>query len=235
MQATFCLLVAALALATTPPATATTPFFVGKPLLEPLLQSAAVAATRANDTCSIFGAAAADAVAAKYDPATTAAWRRLVSGAATVSAAAGPPLSGDVTCYVGDDGAVAGLRYGPALVCGDAPGSVQVSVGYGYIEYVQVWLAAGGRVSGFVFVVKAPDAKASVSYPCGSLKGPAAWLGEPGKAVGAISGDCAAAQRRRLLQAGSGLAAGNFAVVLVPAPPPGAATSGGYGDGAFVF
>jgi hypothetical protein len=39
----------------------------------------------------------------------------------------------------------------------------------------------------------------------------------------------------RRLQAGSGLAAGNFAVVLVPAPPPGAATSGGYGDGAFVF
>lgn len=122
MRLAFYMLVATLA-ATAPTTTRATPSFsLGTPLLAPLLQPSAVAAARVNDTGSLFGAVAADVIAAKHDQATAAAWRRLVSGAATVTAASGPPLSGDVVCYVGDDGAVAGLRYGSALVCGDAPG-----------------------------------------------------------------------------------------------------------------
>ena len=216
-----------------PPTQATT--LLGSPLLAPYIQDAVVSA-KAN-TSTFFGSATDSLISAKYGPATLQAWHRLLSGAASIDAVAGPALGGDITCYIGLDGGVAGLRYGPALVCDATPDSVTVAVGDGYVERVDVYLGTDAKISGLAFVVHPPSAaKPAVAYPCGMLKGPHAWIGQRGKAVGALAGGCAPPARRRLLQSGNGtLSAAGFVAVLVPAPPPGTPSSGGYGGGNFMF
>ena len=226
--------------------------FIGSPLLGSLLQDALVANKAINDTSSLFGGAYDAIVAAKYGNATAAAWHRLLSGAASASAVAGPALGGDITCFVGIDGGVAGLKYGPALVCAETPNAVVVPVGDGIVEYVDIYLGADAKIAGLTFVVRPVAGTPSTAYPCGTLKGPHAWLGKQGQAVGALGGGCLGSPpptaatiasqppppaRRRLFQSSSNgtLSATGFTAVLVPAPPPGTPSSGGYGGGGFVL
>lgn len=228
--------------------------FIGSPLLGPLLQDALVANKAINDTSSLFGGAYDAVVAAKYGNATAAAWHRLLSGSASVSAVAGPALGGDITCFVGLDGGVAGLKYGPALVCAESANAVSIPVGDGIVEYVDIYLGTDAKIAGLTFVVRPVAGTPSTAYPCGTLKGPHAWLGKQGQAVGALGGGCSGAppptaatvaappppppvRRRRLFQSSTNgtLSAIGFTAVLVPAPPTGTPSSGGYGGGGFVF
>jgi hypothetical protein len=213
--------------------------FIGSPLLGPYVQDSLASQPKAiNSTTSLLGSTVDALISAKYGNATAVAWRRLVSGGGSVDAVAGPVLGGDIVCYVGPDGGVAGLRYGPALVCDATADAVTVSVGEGFVERVDIYLGASAKIAGLVFVVHPPSSyEPSVAYPCGTTKGPHAWIGERGKAVGALAGGCTTPSRRRaLLQSSNGtLSAAGFKAVLVPAPPPGTPSSGGYGNGNFTF
>ena len=84
-------------------------------------------------------------------------------------------------------------------VCETSPNVVDVKIGKGYVSDIKVILSKpNATVGGLEFVVTA--GKKSTSTFCGRALGLSAWIGKPGKAVGAIGGTCSApvtATRRR--------------------------------------
>jgi len=111
----------------------TMPFFIGS---ENLVGVSTAISTAATDNAAI-SSLADTALSQKYDNATITAWRRLM-GNATLVASAGPSLSGEIKCYVGDNGEVVGLQYGSAVVCKSSSRVVNVKIGTNYLSNIKV-------------------------------------------------------------------------------------------------
>jgi len=109
------------------------PFFIGT---ENLVGVSTAMSTAAMDNAAI-SSLADTALSQKYDNATITAWRRLM-GNATLVASAGPSLSGEIKCYVGDNGEVVGLQYGSAVVCKTSSRVVNVKIGTDYVSNIKV-------------------------------------------------------------------------------------------------
>ena len=109
------------------------PFFIGT---ENLVGVSTAMSTAATDNAAI-SSLADTALSQKYDNATITAWRRLM-GNATIVASAGPSLSGEIKCYVGDNGEVVGLQYGSAVVCKMSSRVVNVKIGTNYVSNIKV-------------------------------------------------------------------------------------------------
>ena len=111
-----------------------TPFLIGS---EKLVGVSTAVSTAATDNAAISSLLDA-ALSKKYDNATIKAWRRLMGNNATLVANAGPSLSGDIKCFVGDNGEVVGLQYGSAVVCKTSSRVVNVKIGTNYISNIKV-------------------------------------------------------------------------------------------------
>ena len=109
------------------------PFFIGS---ENLVGVSTVMSTAVTDNAAI-SSLADTALSQKYDNATITAWRRLM-GNATLVASAGPSLSGEIKCFVGDNGEVVGLQYGSAVVCKTSSRVVNVKIGTDYVSNIKV-------------------------------------------------------------------------------------------------
>lgn len=117
------------------------PFFVGS---EKLAGLSSAAMTLANN--SAVSSLLDVALSKKYDDATIAAWRRLVSGDATLTATSGPSLSGEIKCFVGSSGEVVGLQYGTSLLCQSSNIVVNVKIAHNYVSNVKVSVSEEKRV-----------------------------------------------------------------------------------------
>ena len=111
-----------------------TPFFIGSEKLTGVSTAMSTAATDNAAISSMLDAA----LSKKYDNATIKAWRRFMTGNSTLLASSGPALSGNVKCFVGDDGAVVGLQYGSAVVCKTSSRLVNVKIGNNYVSNIKV-------------------------------------------------------------------------------------------------
>jgi hypothetical protein len=111
-----------------------TPFFIGS---EKLVGVSTAMSTAATDNAAISSLLDA-ALSQKYDNATITAWRRLMGSSSTLVASAGPALSGEIKCFVGDDGSVVGLQYGSAVVCQSSSRVVNVKIGTDYLSNIKV-------------------------------------------------------------------------------------------------
>jgi len=111
-----------------------TPFFIGS---EKLVGVSTAMSTAATDNAAISSLLDA-ALSKKYDNATITAWRRLMGSSSTLVASAGPALSGEIKCFVGDDGSVVGLQYGSAVVCQSSSRVVNVKIGTNYLSNIKV-------------------------------------------------------------------------------------------------
>lgn len=111
-----------------------TPFFIGS---DKLVSVSTAMSTAASDNAAISSLLDA-ALSQKYDNATIAAWRRLMGTSATRVATAGPALSGEIKCFVGDNGEVVGLQYGSAVVCQKSSRVVNVKIGTNYVSNIKV-------------------------------------------------------------------------------------------------
>ena len=111
----------------------TTPFFIGSEKLAGISTAMSTAATDNAAISSLLDTA----LSQKYDNGTITAWRRLM-GNATLVASAGPALSGEIKCYVGDNGEVVGLQYGSAVVCKTSSRVVNVKIGTDYVSNIKV-------------------------------------------------------------------------------------------------
>ena len=111
-----------------------TPFFIGS---EKLVGVSTAMSTAATDNAAISSLLDA-ALSKKYDNATITAWRRLMGSSSTLVASAGPALSGEIKCFVGDDGSVVGLQYGSAVVCESSSRVVNVKIGTNYLSNIKV-------------------------------------------------------------------------------------------------
>lgn len=85
-------------------------------------------------------------------------------------------------------------------VCETSDNVVDIKIGTGFVSNVKVILSTpNATIGGLEFVVT--NGKKSMSTFCGRALGLSAWIGKPGKAVGAIGGTCSApttaATRRR--------------------------------------
>lgn len=118
------------------------PFFVGSEKLSGISTALSTAATDNAAISSLLDAA----LSQKYDNATIKAWRRMVSGKATLVASSGPALSGELKCFVGSNGEVVGLQYGSAVVCQKSSRVVNVKIGTNFVSNIKV----GGLVF-FIF------------------------------------------------------------------------------------
>lgn len=127
------------------------PFFIGS---EKLATISTTLATAARDNAAISSLLDA-ALSQKYENATIRAWRRLVSGNATLVASAGPALSGNIKCFVGDNGEVVGLQYGSAVVCQKTSRIVHVKIGTNYISNIKVggFFFYDSSTSAFFFLI----------------------------------------------------------------------------------
>lgn len=110
-----------------------TPFFIGSEKLVGV--STAMSSATGNPAVSSLLDAA---LSQKYDNATITAWRRLMGNSATLVATAGPALSGEIKCFVGDNGEVVGLQYGSAVVCKSSKRVVNVKIGTNYVSNIKV-------------------------------------------------------------------------------------------------
>lgn len=111
-----------------------TPFFIGS---EKLVGVSTAMSTAATDNAAISSLLDAT-LSKKYDNATITAWRRLMGSSSTLVASAGPALSGEIKCFVGDDGSVVGLQYGSAVVCESSSRVVNVKIGTNYLSNIKV-------------------------------------------------------------------------------------------------
>ena len=111
----------------------TTPFFIGSEKLAGISTAMSTAATDNAAISSLLDTA----LSQKYDNGTITAWRRLM-GNATLVASAGPSLSGEIKCYVGDNGEVVGLQYGSAVVCKTSSRVVNVKIGTNFLSNIKV-------------------------------------------------------------------------------------------------
>ena len=111
----------------------TMPFFIGS---ENLVGISTAMSNAATDNAAI-SSLADTALSQKYDNATITAWRRLM-GNATLVASAGPALSGEIKCYIGDNGEVVGLQYGSAVVCKTSSRVVNVKIGTDFVSNIKV-------------------------------------------------------------------------------------------------
>ena len=111
----------------------TTPFFIGSEKLAGISTAMSTAATDNAAISSLLDTS----LSQKYDNGTITAWRRLM-GNATLVASAGPSLSGEIKCYVGDNGEVVGLQYGSAVVCKTSSRVVNVKIGTNYVSNIKV-------------------------------------------------------------------------------------------------
>ena len=111
-----------------------TPFFIGS---EKLVGVSTAMSTAATDNAAISSMLDA-ALSNKYDNATITAWRRLMGSSSTLVASAGPALSGEIKCFVGDDGSVVGLQYGSAVVCKTSSRVVNVKIGTNFLSNIKV-------------------------------------------------------------------------------------------------
>ena len=109
------------------------PFFIGSEKLVGVSTAMSTAATGNAAVSSLLDAA----LSQKYDNATIKAWRRLMGNNATLGATAGPALSGEIKCFVGDNGEVTGLQYGSAVVCKKSSRVVNVKIGTNYISNIK--------------------------------------------------------------------------------------------------
>jgi hypothetical protein len=149
----------------------TIPFFIGSEKLAGASTAMSTAVTGNAAVSSLLDAA----LSKKYDNATVAAWRRLMTGNATLVASSGPALSGDIKCFVGDDGEVVGLQYGTALVCKKSSRVVNVKIGTNYVSNIKVssffacffWYESG--VSRTLFPVVVPPQRRRVEAKTPSL------------------------------------------------------------------
>ena len=110
----------------------TTPFFIGSEKLAGISTAMSTAATDNAAISSLLDTAFHQ----KYDNATIKAWRRLI-GNATLAASAGPALSGEIKCFIGDEGEVVGLQYGSAVVCKSSSRVVNVKIGTNYVSNIK--------------------------------------------------------------------------------------------------
>jgi hypothetical protein len=110
------------------------PFFIGS---EKLVGVSTAMSTAATDNAAISSLLDA-ALSKKYDNATITAWRRLMGSSSTLVASAGPALSGEIKCFVGDNGSVVGLQYGSAVVCQSSSRVVNVKIGTNYLSNIKV-------------------------------------------------------------------------------------------------
>lgn len=110
------------------------PFFIGS---EKLVGVTTAVSTAATDNAAI-SSLLDTALSSKHDNATIKAWRRIVSGNASLVASAGPALSGELKCFVGDIGQVTGLQYGSAVVCQKSDRVVNVKIGTNYVSNIKV-------------------------------------------------------------------------------------------------
>ena len=111
-----------------------TPFFIGS---EKLVGVSTAMSTAATDNAAISSLLDAT-LSKKYDNVTITAWRRLMGSSSTLVASAGPALSGEIKCFVGDDGSVVGLQYGSAVVCESSSRVVNVKIGTNYLSNIKV-------------------------------------------------------------------------------------------------
>jgi hypothetical protein len=147
-----------------------TPFFIGS---EKLVGVSTAMSTAATDNAAISSLLDA-ALSKKYDNATITAWRRLMGSSSTLVASAGPALSGEIKCFVGDDGSVVGLQYGSAVVCQSSSRVVNVKIGTNYLSNIKVssfsfFPSVRKRfhavVSRGIFVSVSPSPSLSLSQP----------------------------------------------------------------------
>ena len=133
-----------------------TPFFIGS---EKLVGVSTAMSTAATDNAAISSMLDA-ALSQKYDNATIKAWRRLMTGNGTLLASSGPALSGNIKCFVGDDGSVVGLQYGSAVVCKTSSRVVNVKIGTNYVSNMKV-----GSVFFLLLFCFAGDMSGSMHFP----------------------------------------------------------------------
>ena len=110
-----------------------TPFCIGS---EKLVGVSTAMSTAATDNAAISSLLDAT-LSKKYDNATITAWRRLMGSSSTLVASAGPALSGEIKCFVGNDGSVVGLQYGSAVVCQSSSRVVNVKIGTNYLSNIK--------------------------------------------------------------------------------------------------